>query len=242
MRTLQVTLFVLLSVFTATAQEMPSAQEIFDKYITAVGGKPAISEIQDMTISMLSSSNRGTAETEMIHQLPKYRGAMSVYANGREMMSMKYDGEKFNRASPWGGGSKPLEGEEAMMAGLQMHPFPEMLYTEMGYTAAVDGIEKENDQDLYKVTLTKEGKSFSNFYDVKTGLKVKSISTTSSPRGDFESTSTYESYEAFKGSDVLFPKVTKQSTATAQGAMATSSEISGIKFNKGVKDKVFQID
>lgn len=114
-----------------------------------------------MTINMLSNSNRGAAETEMIHRLPEYRGAMSVYAAGREMMSMKYDGEKFNRVSPWGGGDEPLVGDEA-----------------------------------------------------------------------------------FKGNDVLFPKITKQNTASgqSQGAMVISSEISGIKFNKGVKDKVFQVD
>lgn len=232
----------LFTVFTVSAQEIPSPQEIFDNYITAVGGKTAISEIQDMTVSMLSSSSRGTAETEMIHQFPKYRGAMSVFAAGREMMSMKYDGERFNRVSPWGGGDKPLEGEEAKIAGMQMHPFPEMLYTEMGYTATVDGIEKIGEKDAYKVTLTKGEKSFSNFYDVKTGLKVKSTSKTSTPRGNFESTSTYEGYEAFKGSDVLFPKITKQSTAGERGVMETSSEISGIKFNKGVKDKAFKVD
>lgn len=242
MKKLKLTLFSLLTAFAVSAQDMPSAQQIFDNHIKAVGGETAIATINDVTISMLSSSNRGTAETEMIHKLPEYRGAMSVYSNGREMMSMKYDGVKFNRASPWGGGSKPLEGGEAQTAGMQMHPFPEMMYTKVGYAATVDGIEKVNEADAYKVTLTKDGKSFNNFYDVKSGLKVKSISTTTSPRGDFESTSTYESYEAFKGSDVLFPKITKQTTAGGQGGMSTSSEISGIKFNKGVKDKVFQID
>lgn len=242
MKKLKFTFFTLLTAFTVSAQDMPTAQQVFDNHITAVGGKAAITEIKDVTISMLSSSSRGTAETEYIHQLPEYRGAMSVYSNGRELMSTKYDGKKFNRASPFGGGSKPLEGDEAKMASLQIHPFPEMLYTEMGYTASVDGIEKVNDNDAYKVTLTKGDKSFSNFYDVKSGLKVKSTSKTSSPRGDFESAAFYENYSVFKGSSVLFPKVTKQNTATGQGAMETSSEVSGIKFNKGVKDKVFQVD
>ncbi len=242
MKKIKLTLLSLLTACAVSAQDMPPAEEIFDNHIKAVGGETAISAINDLTISMLSSSSRGTAETEMIHQLPVYRGAMSVYAAGREMMSMKYDGERFNRASPWGGGSKPLEGDEAKMAGLQMHPFPETLYTEMGSTATVDGTEKVGEHDAYKVTLTKAGKSFSNFYDVKTGLKVKSITKNSSPRGESESISIYEGYEKFKGSDVLFPKITKQNTVTGQGTMETSSEISGIKFNKGLKDKVFQID
>lgn len=242
MKNLKFTLLSLMITAGVSAQELPSSQQVFDNHLTAVGGTTEIAKLQDVTISMLSSSNRGTAETEMVHQLPEYRGAMSVFAAGREMMSMKYNGERFNRASPWGGGSKPLAGEEAKMAGLQMHPFPEMLYTEMGYTSIVEGIEKVNDEDTYKVTLTKDGKSFSNFYHIKTGLKVKSVTTSSSPRGNFESISTYESYEKFKGSDVLFPKITKQTTATGQGTMETSSEISSIKFNKGVKDKVFQID
>ncbi len=242
MKNLKFTLLSLLITASVSAQELPSAQQIFDNHLTAVGGTAEITKLQDVTISMLSSSSRGTAETEMIHQLPAYRGAMSVFAAGREMMSMKYDGMKFNRASPFGGGSKPLEGEEAKIASLQMHPFPEMLYTEMGYTATVEGTEKVNDEETYKVTLTKDGKSFSNFYDTKSGLKVKSTSKNTTPRGDFESSSFYESYEKFKGSEVLFPKIIKQNTATGQGTMETSSEISSIKFNKGVKDKVFQID
>lgn len=242
MERIKLTVLLLFTAFTVSAQDLPTASEIFENYVTAVGGVDAIGTIEDMTISMTSSSQRGFAETEMIHQFPEYKGAMSVYANGREMMSMKYDGERFNRASPWGGGSKPLEGEEAQMAGLQMHPFAEMLYLESGYEATVDGIEQVNEKDAYKVTLTKGEKSFSNFYEVASGLKVKSISKSSSPRGDFESTSMYESYEKFDGSEVLFPKITKQATAGGRGTMETSSEISKIKFNKGVKDKVFRID
>lgn len=242
MRKIKLIAFLLILNGVAFAQDLPTASQIFENYVTAVGGKDAVGLIEDMTISMTSSSSRGFAETEMIHKLPEYKGAMSVYANGREMMSMKYDGERFNRASPWGGGNKPLEGEEAQMAGLQMHPFAEMLYLESGYEAVVDGIEQVNEKDAYKVTLKKGSKSFSNFYDVASGLKVKSISKNSSPQGDFESTAMYESYEKFKGSEVLFPKITKQVTAGGRGAMETSSEISGIKFNKGVKDKVFSID
>lgn len=239
-----ITAFMLALAFTVTAiaQDLPSAQQIFDKAMSARGGVDAINTIKDMTISMTSSSERGFAETEVIHAFPEYKGAMSVYSNGREVMGMKYNGDKYSRSSPFGGGAAPLSGDEAMSAGLQMNPFAEMNYEKMGYTATVDGIEKVNDKDAYKVTLTKNGKSFTNFYDVSSGLKVKSVTKNTTPRGDFESTSMYENYEKFKGSEVLFPKVTKQSSSSSRGSMETSSEISGIKFNKGVKDKVFQID
>lgn len=242
MNNLKLLVITLLFGTSTFAQGLPSAQQVVDNYIKARGGSEAIAAIQDMTISLASSSDRGFAETELIYQFPNFKTSMSVFSNGREVMSSKYDGNKFKRESPFGGSSEPKEGDEAKMEGMMMHPFAELAYEKMGVTASVEGIEKVNDKDAYVVKLSIGDRTWTDYFDVASGLKVKTVIKNTSPRGSFESTSTYDAYEKFKGSEVLFPKIRKQSSVSGRGTMETSSEVSSIKFNKGIKDKVFQVN
>ncbi|MDZ7934431.1 MAG: hypothetical protein U5M51_05590 [Emticicia sp.] len=238
MKKLFVTALSLLT-FGTFAQDTPSADAIIEKYLTAIGGKEAIAKIQDLTISSTSETQRGTSETEMKFKFPD-RYSMSVYANGNEVMSSIYDGNKLKSGSSFGGGNRPpMEGKEAQMTAMRSNPFSETLYDKMGITRTVVGKEKVGDKDAYKLELaTADGKKWNDFYDVESGLKVKTYSMIETPRGKFENNVYYMNYKKFKGVDVMFPSQTKRSA----GQMGDiTSEVQSVKVNKGLKDSEFVI-
>ncbi|MBA4853334.1 hypothetical protein [Emticicia sp. BO119] len=229
------------------AQDTPTADAIIDKYITAIGGKEAISKIQDITINSTTESQRGTSETEIKYKFPdKY--AMSMYFNGNPGMTTVYDGKNFKSSGGFGGrgggngggGNRPqLEGNAAKIQAMRSNPFFETMYKDLGITGSVAGTEKVGDKDAYKVEFsTADGRKWTDFFDTASGLKLKNFTSNETPRGKFEQTTIFENYKKFKGTDVLIPAVSKRSGGQ-MGEIV--SEIQSIKVNKGLKDSEFEI-
>lgn len=227
--------FIALSTF---AQDTPSADSIIEKYLTAIGGKDAIAKIQDMTINSTSETERGTSETEMKFKFPD-RYSMSIFMNGNEVMGAIYDGNKLKNGGFRGGNRPPLEGKEAQMSAMRSNPFSELLYDKMGITRTVVGTEKVADKDAYKLELsTPDGKKWNDYYDVASGLKVKTYSMSETPRGKFENNVSYLNYKKFKNVEVMLPSQTKRSGGQMGEVV---SEVQSVKVNKGLKDSDFVI-
>lgn len=247
MKRIFVSLFSFIAL-SSVAQNTPTADAIIDKYIIAIGGKEAIAKIQDITISSTSESQRGTSETEIKYKFPdKY--AMSMYFNGNPGMTTVYDGKNFKSSGGFGGrggggngggGNRPQpEGNAAKIQAMRSNPFFETMYKDLGITGTVLGTEKVGDKDAYKVEFaTADGRKWTDYFDVSSGLKVKNFSSTETPRGKFESTVLYENYKKFKGTEVLIPAVSKRSGGQ-MGEIV--SEIQSVKVNKGLKDSEFEI-
>jgi outer membrane lipoprotein-sorting protein len=107
--------------------------------------------------------------------------------------------------------------------------FPEMYYKSLGYTTELLGIEEQKDQNqYYKVQVNKGGdKKDTEFYDVKTGLKIR----TEGKQGTTE----YSDYKAVDG--ILFPYGMTQN----MGPQTISFKVSAIKLNSKLKDELFEI-
>ncbi|WP_394990438.1 hypothetical protein [Emticicia sp.] len=237
MKKILVTVFSIFTMVTF-AQDTPTADAVIEKYFTAIGGKDAISKIQDLTISSTSESQRGTAETEMKFKFPD-RYSMSIFMNGNEVMGAIYDGNKLKNGGFGGGNRPPLEGKEAQMSAMRSNPFSELLYDKMGITRTVLGKEKVGEKDAYKLELaTADGKKWNDYYEVESGLKVKTYSMNETPRGKFENIVSYINYKKFKGIEVMLPSQTKRSGGQMGEVV---SDVQSVKVNKGLKDSDFII-
>jgi len=172
-------------VSAATAQETPSADAIIDKYLTAIGGKDALSKIEDISISTIAETQRGSIESEVkFKKGNKFSSVM--YMMGNEVMRQTCDGTKVSITSGFGGNtnSRVLEGKDATGAILQAAPFPELLYAEFNVQKTVVGKEAVNGKDAWKVELAiPEGRKWNEFFDVETGLKVKKAGSGEGMRG-----------------------------------------------------------
>jgi outer membrane lipoprotein-sorting protein len=220
--------------FEGIAQKLNTADEVIDKYLEVTKIKANAASITDMTMSLTSESPRGVAETEMKFAFP-FKYSMNVYASGMTLMSTIYDGEKLQTKSNWGNGNQePKTGAVAKNEANKTNPFVELEYKALGFTSSLLPEEGEHYVVEFKDT---ESKSWKSYYNIKTGLKDKVWFKSETPRGPIESTSLLESYKAFKGSDILFPSVRKQTTPMGE----ITSEVQSIKYNKGIKAKDFEI-
>ena len=169
----------------ASAQETPSADAILDKYLAAIGGKEALSKIEDIAISTVAETQRGSMESEVkFKKGNKFSSVM--YMMGNEVMRQTCDGTKVAITSGFGGNtnSRTLEGKDAAGAILQAAPFPELLYAEFNVQKAVVGKEAVNGKDAWKVEFAiPEGRKWNDFFDVETGLKVKRAGSGEGKRG-----------------------------------------------------------
>ena len=162
------------ALFSAMAQT-PSADEVLDKYLAAIGGKDFVKGITDLRIEMSADFNGNTALITRKAKAPS-KSSMTINMNGMEVMKMTSDGTK--AASGGMRGTQAMEGPAAQSYILQNSLFPEAHYAELGLKATVDGTEKVDGQDAYKVTFANADGSVSwtEFYDVASGLKVQTVS------------------------------------------------------------------
>lgn len=175
MKKIVLSLFFAGAINAVSAQDTPSADAIIDKYLAAVGGKDAIAKIEDLTISTIAETQRGSMESEVKVKKPnKYASVM--YMMGNEVMRATCDGTKVATVSGFGGNTnnRTAEGNDAIAQILQSVPFPEMLYADYKIQKTVVGKEAVNGKDAWKVELAiPEGRKWNDYFDVESGLKVK---------------------------------------------------------------------
>ncbi len=178
-------LFVFGVAINASAQDTPTADAIIDKYLAAIGGKEAIAKIEDLTLSLAAETQRGTMESELKIKKPnKFSSVM--YMMGNEVMRATGNGTKVETVSGFGGNTnnRVAEGKDAIAQTLQNVPFPELLYTEYGIEKTVAGKEAVNGKDAWKIDFAiPEGRKWSEFFDVESGLKVKRMANMEGMRG-----------------------------------------------------------
>lgn len=222
------------------AQDLNTSDAVINKYLEVTKIKDNAANVKDMSMSYTTESQRGSAETEFKFVFP-YKASMSVFGGGMEIMSMKYDGDKLQRKSGFGGGSgnnEPKTGDEAKIEAMKMNPFLEMEYSSINCTTSLLSNEKEGNTNYYVVEIKdSKGNTWKDYYNMETGFKDKTFSRNKTPRGEVESTVKFENYKTFKGSDILFAAT--KTTSSPMGEIV--SELQTVKINKGIKDKDFEI-
>lgn len=217
---------------SALAQDLTTADAVLDKYFTAVGGKEKIRTIQDMTVNSTADIQGRTMEMEMKLKMPNKYKQVS-YMMGNEAGGTTYDGSTLSRSMR--GQQTTKQGKEALMEVLQGHPFPELYYDTLGVQKKLVGLEKVDDKDAYKIQYTADGKEWFDYFDTRTGLKVKRTATNESPRGKVETDVRFGDYKEVNG--IKFPFMRSQKLGQFEMTMETQS----IKLNKGIDDKQFKI-
>ncbi|WP_313377195.1 pitrilysin family protein [Chishuiella sp.] len=98
--------------------------------------------------------------------------------------------------------------------------------------AKVDGIVTENGKDYYKVVIAELNRT--DYYDVKSGLLIKTEQVQKTPQGDVVASTTNNSYNTFDG--ILFPT----DIITEAGPQKVEITIKNVEVNKNVSDKDFK--
>ncbi|TCP28041.1 putative Zn-dependent peptidase [Tenacibaculum skagerrakense] len=200
-----------------------TASTVVDNYFEAIGGKDKVAAVKSVMI-VSNAQVQGIELTLTSKQASPNKTSVVVSGMGQTFSKQVFDGSKgYSEAQ---GRRKELEGKDLEDAQARKSPFEDEAY-KAGELVRIEPIDGNNAYVIkYKDTEI--------FYDVKSGLKVKAVTTAKGPQGEVKVPRTFSDYKEVNG--VKFP----HKTGVKQGPMDLNFEVKEIKVNEGVTDADFQ--
>jgi zinc protease len=235
---LMLTVNVSLSAFTpqdsvkTAAVDSVNPNLVIERYVEAIGGKDALSKIEDRTTIM-----RGTAMGQNITMIVKQKVPnklrQEIKAGAMDQVVI-FDGDK----GVMNVMNQKIEVKDKELEALKLEANMDFLTdpTKFGIKLFFDGVDKFNGKDVYKIkmVLPNEQKWYAYFYK-DSGLKAKDDREMDTPRGMVSQTTIYDDYKDVDG--VKYPfKITQM-----VGGQTIEVTVSSIKVNKGLTDDLFVI-
>jgi predicted Zn-dependent peptidase len=214
------------------AMEAPAnltGMDVISNYVKAIGGKEKLSKVNDVTIKM-GMEMQGMKIEIINKQKAPNKMKVETLMGGNVMSTQVCNGVKAMVKSPRG--NQELTGAQLDEMLAQATLNAELYLDKIGIKAELKGSEDVDGNPAWKVQMTlPSGKNTVDFYDQKSGLKVKSVAQ----QGPMSVTTLYSDYRAVEG--VLFPFKLKQSA----GPQSFDIVVSSIEVNKGIDDSVFEM-
>lgn len=219
------------------AQTLPSAKEILDRHLDAVGGRTAI-------LAISSVEQRGTLELASMGMTADV--VMAAAKPNRMSMTMSLAGlgeiqQGFNGEIGWSNdpmsGPRLTQGDELTFRKENANFYESFGLYDMDKFASIDVVEKTTfgGEEAYKLRMTRKvGPPTTEYFSVATGLRVGSEASVPSPMGNVETSSIVSEYKAFGA--VKIPTKIQQSQA-GQNVVIT---LSNVTFDT-VKDDTFAL-
>ena len=217
-----------------TVPDGMTAAKVIDDYLTAIGGKAKLQNLKDVT--MVAEAAMGGQTLEMSNYMAQpNKVAVKIGMGGMIMQQTLFDGTDAVMIVQGQTQALPEDKKTDMMNSLM--PVVEMSYGNGKYQTELKGIEEVNGQRAYKVVVTKpSGGKKTEFYDTKTGLKLRETETETGPNG--QSVTSVQEFSDYKEVDGFkFPH-----TITLKGAMPMPlvMTVKTIEVNKGLDDSTFR--
>jgi len=208
------------------------AKDIIEKYLDAIGGRDALSKVEDRTTIM-----RGTAMGQGITLIAKQKAPnklrQEIKAGGMEQ-TVLFDGEKGMMSAM----NQKIEVKDKELEALKIEANMEFMMDPESYGIKLfyEGTEKVNSKDAEKIKMVlPSGLRWFSYFDVESGLKVKDEKELQTQMGLMNQTFTFEDYKEVDG--VKYPHKILQSAS----GQAIDVSVSSIKVNKGLSDDIFVI-
>jgi len=225
--------------YNANPTEAPSSveanitvEQLVNNYIKALGGKDAIDNINDYEILGSVNMMGQVLDMKQLFKKPQY-SLTEISVTGMTVQQVIFDGTTIKMSGM--AGTQELTDEDSIEnAKNQTGICTELNYINNGYTLEVAGIEDVNGSNAYVLNISKGSRKLVSYFDVETGLKVKSAETIETPMGEQQSITEYIEYKEING--VMFPFKVKQSA----GGMVMEMETTSVEVNKNIDDSVFK--
>jgi len=205
-----------------------TVKTVLDSYITAIGGAKAVAGVKTLFVSGSSEIEGAPAPLSYTSKKDaKGRTFTKLELVGMMELNKQVIGDTSGYSSAQGQ-KKDLTPEEFAEKKATATTFEELLLSKKA-DVTLDGIEPINGSDAYAI---KNGKS-TLYYDVKTGLKVMSSSTSERNGQKMTSTISFTDYKDVKGIKIPHNIVMSQ-------GRDIEIKITDVKINEGVTDADFQ--
>lgn len=158
-----------------TLKPVPAGMDgkaVINKYIDAVGGAKNWSKLTGIKTEM-STTMQGMPLTITTISTAENKSTMEIAMNGSVMQKIIFDGEK--GAMIQGGKTTPFEEDKNKLTAEETSMFPEANYLNENYKVKLKGVDTQNDESVYVVTITKPSDAvMTNYYSVTSGFLILS--------------------------------------------------------------------
>ena len=200
-----------------------NAASIIKKYIDAIGGEATLKAVNSINIDFDASVQGMTLQGNLKKMNPD-KEVSTISMNGNTVVKSVFDGAKGYMMMQ--GQKKDMESAEISNKKAMGGVFRQLNYSLPGYKLSVDGIEKVNGSDAYKLTVTSSGKKTTEYYDVQSGLLKKVESIEISAAGETPTVLEYKDYKKF--GNILFPS----SWVNQVGPQSVDITVKDVKVNE----------
>jgi zinc protease len=219
----------------ATAKVDVTPVQVIDNYIKALGGKDALEKVTS-TFASGEMEIMGQKLPTTIKQMAPNKELFMITMGGNPVMKNVFDG---NTGYQLQGPNKQDMSAEDIAEKKATKGIFEQLYYKDGHKLEVKGTEKVNGSDAYILSVTDpSGSTKTEYYDVKSGLLVKSAESTKQGNVQMETSTEFSDYK--KVGDVYFPHRIAQTVSTPMGAQEFAITIQSMKVNEGVTVEDFK--
>jgi len=136
-----------------------------------------------------------------------------------------------------GGQSMPLDENQKKDMGFEAAIVSEIAIKDMGLQAEIVGIESIEGANAYAIEITKpSGGKTTYFYDIETGLKLRTSVVLEGPQGEVVQTTDLADYKEVEG--VKFP----YQYSIPMGPMKMDATAKSIEVNTGIDDSEFTVE
>lgn len=219
----------------ATAETLPKAETILDRYIEVTGGKAAYekrtSEISTGTFEMSAQGIKGSLT---IYSAPPDKSYREIVLEGIGKVESGTVGGIAWEKNPMLG-PRLLSGDEKVQTLREAAFNGAVDWRSLYQKAETAGVETIDGEECYKVVLTPaQGKPLTVYYQKKSGLEVKQTVIASSQMGEVPAEAMISGYKDFDG--ILTPtkvvtKLAGQEFTITTDTVKTNQDIPADKFD-----------
>ncbi|WP_298391578.1 insulinase family protein [Hydrotalea sp.] len=218
---------------TKQADAGVTGKTVIEKAAAAMGNA-ALKDIKDLEISGTAGAMGQTLQFNQKYLLPDYFEQTLTIQGMLLQKQLTKEGTYSVSAQ---GQEQPLKDDDKEELAENAAMLPDEYYlSKNGYTFTVKDIEPVEGNDAYSVEIKSPGgRTFTNYYDVKTGLKVKSVTEKDAgPAGKMVIQTYYHDYKPYNG--LMVP----MKTIVDQGRLKIELDVKDVKINQGLKPTDFK--
>ncbi len=212
-----------------------TAAKVIENYIEAIGGEEKLMSVKDIKYKMTADVMGNELEMDILKKDPN-KMKVEVKMGPNVMSEQVFDGEKAKLVQM----GNEIEADEKMIERFKIEGllFPEMNYQKLGVKTDLVGIEKIDGNDAYAVNVTyPSGEMLTNYYDVKTGYKIRQMQVMNTPQGEMTTATDFSDFNEKDG--IVFPHVFKIPMGPN---MKMNAEVKSIEINTGLDNDMFKIE
>ncbi len=207
------------------------ASDIFSDYLKAIGGTDELGKVRSIYATMGLSMQGMNIDVQMKEMVPNMK-SMTMAMAGNTLMKTRFNGTAGYQEQQ--GNKVEMTADEIKEEAAVNNLFEQIDYLKNpAFKAVVNGTEKLNGSDVYKVTLTyPTGKAKTEYYDMKSKFLLKTEETKSANGTEVVTTVEFANYK--KAGNIMFPY--SQTITNAANGQSQSFELKAtdVKINEGV--------